>query len=534
MKDHFRHHLLALAAAALLLPATVSAQCMLANPSFEVVGQSGNFFAGWSQFGNVGTVATAKHGHAAARVSGPNTGNWDISAYWQAQTSASGDRWKASGSVRVPSATPLAGNSKAVVNVEWRNSGGALISYESHDVATAASVRDSFLAFSFTTAAAPTGTTSARLVLAVLQGPGDPQRDAWYDQVTFEKQTTPSLDALQWGDFTNGRTVSFSGRTWRVKNTGVYGPGPNSFSSATDAVWVDANGRLHLTIKKVGATWYSTEVALDTPLGYGDYLFTTRGDLDTFDPTTVFGLFVWEYGPCYDPGYLWWNPYNEIDVEFSRWGIPGGPNAQFVAQPYDWGGNRNQFAMSFSTDEVTTHAFRWRPDRVEYRSWRGGPNAETPASTVRSWTYTGPHIPRPDQPRVHLNLWQATGAPASAQEAVLDAFTFRQWPTAFLAVDDAPVAPRSGASLVIAGRHPARDGATLRCTLARDADVRLTLHDVTGRLVRTIAEARLGAGAHDVRWDGRDAGGERVAPGVYLARLTAGEASATARVIVLQ
>ena len=514
-------------------PARTDAQCMLANPSFEIGGTSPSVFAGWNQFGAVGSVTTAKHGAVAARVSGPNTGNWHVSGYWQPQASAAGDRWKVTGYVRVPANLPLAGGSKAIVNVEWRNSGGALLSYESHDVATPATVRDSFVAFTFTTAAAPTGTATARLVLGVLQGPGDPQRDAWFDQVTFEKQTTPSLDALQWGDFTNGRTVSFAGRTWRVKNTGVYGPGPNSFSSATDAVWVDANGRLHLTIKKVGATWYSTEVALDTPLGYGDYLFTTRGDLDTFQPTTVFGLFVWEYGPCYDAGYLWWNPFNEIDVEFSRWGIAGGPNAQFVAQPFDWGGNRNQFTMNFTTDEVTTHAFRWRPDRVEFRSWRGGPNAELPANTVRAWTYTGPHIPRPDQPRVHLNLWQAAGAPTTTQEAVLDGFTFRAWPSAFLSADDAPEATPPLA-LAIAGRNPSRGGAVLRCALPASARVKVSVHDVAGRLVRELVNEPLAAGTHEFAWDGRGVDGERVAPGVYLARLQSGERVASARLVVLR
>ncbi|MFN8589015.1 MAG: FlgD immunoglobulin-like domain containing protein [Candidatus Eisenbacteria bacterium] len=533
MPDFVRRSAAVLLVFASLAPGNAFAQCMLANPSFEISGTAPNVFGGWSQFGSVGSASPARHGAFAARVSGPNTGNWDVSGYWQPQASAAGDRWKVTGYVRVPAAKPLAGGSKAIVNVEWRNSGGALISYESHDVATAATARDTFLAFSFLTAAAPANTASARLVLGVLQGPTDPQRDAWFDHVTFEKQATPSLDALQWGDFSNGRTVSFAGRTWRVKNTGVYGPGPNSFSSAVDAVWVDANGRLHLTIKKSGATWYSTEVALDTPLGYGDYLFTTRGDLDTFQPTTVFGLFVWEYGPCWDTGYLWWNPFNEIDVEFSRWGIAGGPNAQFVAQPYDWGGNRNQFTMNFSTDEVTTHAFRWRPDRVEYRTWRGGPNDESPASTVRAWTYTGPHIPRPDQPRVHLNLWQFSGAPTVTQEAVLDGFTFRAWPTAFLAADEQAPGARSLA-LSIAGRNPTRGGAVLRCALPAAERVRVSVHDVAGRLVRELVNEPLAAGTREFAWDGRDTGGERAAPGVYLARLQAGARVATARLVVLR
>ncbi|MCC6650568.1 MAG: hypothetical protein IT348_05420 [Candidatus Eisenbacteria bacterium] len=534
MKAHSISTAALVAALCALAPAAASGQCMLANPSFEIVGQSGNVFGGWSQFGSVGSSTTASHGRLAARVSGPNTGSWDISAFWQPETSSPGDRWNVTGVVRVPSSRPLAGTSKAIVNIEWRNSGGGLISYESHDVATAVSPHDTDLPFSFTSAAAPANTASARLVLAVLQGPTDVQRDAIFDQVTFVKQTTPSLDAHQWDDFPSGRTLAFSGRNWRVKGTGVYGPGPNSFSSSSDVAWVDANDRLHMAIKKIGATWYSSEIALDTPLGYGDYIFTTRGRLDTFEPTTVLGLFLWEYGPCFDNGYLWWNPYNEADIEFSRWGVAGGPNAQFVTQPWDWAGNRRQFTVTFAVDEVTSHAIRWRPDRIDYRSWRGGVNNETPATTIHSWTYTGPHIPRPDQPRVHINMWQVTGPPTTTQEAVLDAFTFRAWPSAFLGVDDEAPAGGEGVSLALGGRNPARGGTMLRCALAREGAVRLTLHDVTGRRIRTLADGAMSAGTHELAWDGRDEEGQRVAPGVYLAKLTTREASASARVIVLR
>jgi hypothetical protein len=38
----------------------------------------------------------------------------------------------------IRSQRPLAGQSRAIVNVEWRSATGALLSYESHDVATAA------------------------------------------------------------------------------------------------------------------------------------------------------------------------------------------------------------------------------------------------------------------------------------------------------------------------------------------------------------------------------------------------------------
>lgn len=530
------------AAAALAILAAFAAEaraaCLLANPSFEIAGSSGNLFGGWNQFGTVGSSTAAIHGAKAARVTGPNAGPWTVSGFWQPLDSSPGNTWKVTGFVRVPSAAPLAGQSKAIVNVEWRTSGGALISYESHDVATAATAWDTSVAFAITTAAAPAGTASARLVLGVLQGPGDPARDAIYDRVTFEKQTVPTIDAAQWNDFPSGRTLAFASRTWRVKGTGYYGPGPNSFSSAPSAVWVDANARLHLTIARSGGIWYSSEVALEEALGYGDYVFTTRGRLDTLDPTVVLGLFIWEYGPCYDPALLWWNPFNEVDVEFSRWGNPGAANnAQFVAQPYDWGGNLHGFAMTFTADEVTSHAFRWLPNRVEFRSWRGGPLDESPGTLVRSWTYTGPHIPRPDRPRVHLNLWQFGGPPATTQEVVLEDFRFAPWPLAMVDVPRGPD-PDPVAAIALASANPSRGGAVLRCRLDGTAIARLTIHDVAGRVVRTLDPGPLPAGTHDVRWDGRDEAGARVAPGVYLARLVSGGAgggrAAAARVVVLE
>ena len=208
------------AACAAFFPGTGLAQCMLANPSFEIPGQVGALFGGWNQFGAVGSSTVATHGKIAARVSGPNSGIWDVSGFWQAQNTVPGDHWAVTGFVRVPSARQLAGQSKAIVNVEWRSSNGTLLSYESHDVATSATQVDTSLGFSFTSAGAPVGTTSTRLLLGVMQAPTDPQRDAIFDQITFERQTTPSLAAMQWNDFAGGRTLSFAGRTWRVKGPG--------------------------------------------------------------------------------------------------------------------------------------------------------------------------------------------------------------------------------------------------------------------------------------------------------------------------
>jgi hypothetical protein len=513
-------------------------QCMLANPSFELAGSSGAAFGGWNQFGPVGSSSVAAHGRFSARVSGPNTHVWDVAGFWQPLDCVPGQRWTTSVCVYPLAAGPLTGGSQAILNIEWHDAAGALISYESHVAADATTPKDAWRVCSVQSGAAPAGTASIHFVLGVLQGPTDPVPTVLFDAPTCVLVGPPTLEDLQWGDFGGGRTVSFSGRTWRVKGPGYFGPGPNSFDNSAAAANVDANGRLHLTIHKVGSTWYSSEVVLNDALGYGDYVFTTRGRLDLLDKNAVLGLFLWQYGPCYDTGYLWWNPYNEIDVEFSRWGNPGNAIAQFVAQPADVGGNITRFNASFGDTEITSHAMRWLPQRVEYRSWRGGPDAESAATRIAAWTYTGAHIPRPEAPRVHLNLWQLA-APATAQEAVFDAFTFRPacpgGNCGVLGVEPgSPEAATATARLSAAAPNPFAASTTIRFALAAAGDVDLAVYDVSGRIVRRLAGGRTEAGAHTAVWNGRDDAGRRVAPGVYLYRLRAPGVSDVKRVVVIE
>ncbi|MDZ7267223.1 MAG: Ig-like domain-containing protein [candidate division KSB1 bacterium] len=76
--------------------------------------------------------------------------------------------------------------------------------------------------------------------------------------------------------------------------------------------------------------------------------------------------------------------------------------------------------------------------------------------------------------------------------------------------------------------------------LPEAALVRLELYDMNGRLVRVLAEEERPAGAHVLRWDGRDQAGQLVHSGVYLYRLQArlhhrGEIfTATRKLLLLQ
>ena len=45
--------------------------------------------------------------------------------------------------------------------------------------------------------------------------------------------------------------------------------------------------------------------------------------------------------------------------------------------------------------------------------------------------------------------------------------------------------------------------------------VKLTVYDMRGQRIKTLAESRLGAGRHSLRWDVRDENGRLVAAGMY-------------------
>lgn len=515
--------------------APASAQCILANPSFEIAGSGGEAIGGWNQFGVVGMVSNASHGLAAARVSGPNWGGWDVSAFWQSQATIPGERWEITGQVQHPNSKPLTGANVALVNIEWRDAAGDLIDYDSFTVANAGSPTDQYTDFSLISTPAPNGTTSVRVLFGVLQSPADPSPDVYFDQVTFFNTSAPLIDDVQWNDFPGNKVLSFGGHNWRVKGPGVYGPGPNYFCDADDCVWVDEQDRLHLTSKSRGG-WISTEITTEQALGYGDYILTTVGRLDMIDPEVVLGIFLWEYGPCWDYGYTWWNAFNEIDIEYSRWGDPSADLAQFVAQPYDWPGNINRFDATFAEDEVTSHAMRWLADRVEYRVWRGGPDDESAQNMIHSWTYTGAHIPRPEQPRMHLNLWKQGDTPAADQEVIFQDFTFvPAGGVSHVAEGPGRILPAMpNGQLNPAVPNPFNPQTTISFDLVRAGHIELDMYDLNGRLVRTLLAGSFNAGLHDAVWNGRDDAGQQTASGVYLVRLRGNGFVETQRVALVK
>ena len=91
----------------------------------------------------------------------------------------------------------------------------------------------------------------------------------------------------------------------------------------------------------------------------------------------------------------------------------------------------------------------------------------------------------------------------------------------------------AGAASIALGRprpNPTSRSTELAFSLVAPALVDVTVYDVRGARVRTLLRDSRPAGVHDVAWDGADASGRGVAPGIYFVRLSARGESAVRKV----
>lgn len=206
------------------------------------------------------------------------------------------------------------------------------------------------------------------------------------------------------------KRLVFSGYEWDVRQTPSSRGGANDYDP--DNVWVDAEGALHLRLRRQGENWTSAELSLARPLGYGTYEFVAR-DTSGLDPAAVLSFLTWD-----DEGAE--QNHRELDIEISRWGDPTIANAQYVVQPYYVAAN--VFRFSTPAGRVT-HAFRWEPGRASFRS-HAGAIAREDAAVIASHTFTS-SIPVPGDERVGINLYYfryAARPPARDVEVVIERF----------------------------------------------------------------------------------------------------------------
>jgi len=101
-----------------------------------------------------------------------------------------------------------------------------------------------------------------------------------------------------------------------------------------------------------------------------------------------------------------------------------------------------------------------------------------------------------------------------------------------LAVD---AAPPSATLLYAPFPNPLPGAGTVRFDLAREGEVAVDVLDVTGRHVASLMNHGLTAGRYSIRWDGRDASGQRAHAGLYFVRMiVAGEKAQSARIAIVR
>ena len=220
-------------------------------------------------------------------------------------------------------------------------------------------------------------------------------------------------------DNSTASTIQFSGYTWNVKNGAHLGPGPNYWSR--NNVWVDANGFLHLKITHDSATgkWYCAEVSTQQTFGFGKWQFWVEGRIDKMDKNVVLGLFNYSGNDGFD----------EMDIEWARWGNKNYPNCNFTVWPAQTGFKNFSYVKEvLLAGKNTTQRFTRTDSSVFFQSLQGFTNYSNTTNLLASTTCTHPPnsistLPMP----AYINLWLFQGhAPSNDKEIeiIIHKFTY--------------------------------------------------------------------------------------------------------------
>lgn len=99
---------------------------------------------------------------------------------------------------------------------------------------------------------------------------------------------------------------------------------------------------------------------------------------------------------------------------------------------------------------------------------------------------------------------------------------------------DEPVEIPEPGRLLSASPNPLRNRTTIRYALSASGTVRLSVYDITGRLVRDLVRGVKAEGPHIATWDGTNLDGEPVASGVYFCVLEADGTTTRRKIAVLR
>ena len=82
--------------------------------------------------------------------------------------------------------------------------------------------------------------------------------------------------------------------------------------------------------------------------------------------------------------------------------------------------------------------------------------------------------------------------------------------------------------------NPFNPTTVISFTLPASTHVNLSIYDVNGRLVNTLADCMMAGGGHELIWDGKGSHGARAASGIYFYKLRAGDEVLTRKMVLLR
>ncbi len=215
------------------------------------------------------------------------------------------------------------------------------------------------------------------------------------------------------------KTLQFAGHTWTVRANGVGAPRNNAWCE--DNAFVDASGYLHLKLTNKNGAWCAAQVSSTDSMGFGTYQWQLRSRVDNLDKNVVVGLFN------YPPSNVAPDETNEIDIEFTKWGIAGANALNYTIYPAVTGVpyTTQNFPIAMNGD-FSTHRFIWKRQSIRFQSTNG--HYDNNPLPIADWTYApadyAQRIGSTPIP-VFMNIWM-TAAPTNGLpvEIVISSFKF--------------------------------------------------------------------------------------------------------------
>ena len=153
-------------------------------------------------------------------------------------------------------------------------------------------------------------------------------------------------------------SLKFSGYDWSVRTISSDKGGLNNLYDPENA-WTDANGALHMQIKKKSGMWSCAEIFVNRSLGYGTYSVTVR-DTSHLEPAAAFSMFTFDELRSEEH-------FREMDIEVGG-GTANNSNARYVIQPLYIAGNLFSFAAPSGT---LTYVLRWESGHATFQTFHG-------------------------------------------------------------------------------------------------------------------------------------------------------------------